>query len=101
MVLTLYCKSSFVTYHSFQVPFVSDSNASVNSRHVAYNFKVGLAINMTEKSHIESNFKIDRFKMDILFIWEQRKLVICFSPFEQAVKLSNTYACRRICDLNL
>ena len=83
------------------MPFVSDANASANSRHVAYNFKVGLAINMTEKSQIESNFKIDGFKMNTWFIWEQRNLVICFSPFEQAVKLSNSYACRPILDFNL
>lgn len=73
----------------------------VNSRHVAYSFKVGLAINMTEKSHIESNFDIDGFKMNTLLLWEQRNLVIYFSPFEQAVKLSNTYAYRPIWDLNL
>ena len=39
--------------------------------------------------------------MNTLLLWEQRNLVICFSPFEQAVKLSNTYACRPIWDLNL
>ena len=57
--------------------------------------------NMTEKSHIESNFDIDGFKMNTLLLWEQRNLVICFSPFEQAVKLSNTYACHPIWDFNL
>ena len=60
-------------HHSF-----SDANACVNSRHVAYNFKVGLAINITEKSHIESNFDIDGFKMNTLLLLEQRTLLFAF-----------------------
>ena len=60
-------------HHSF-----SDANACVNSRHVAYNFKVGLAINITEKSHIESNFDIDGFKMNRLLLLEQRTLLFAF-----------------------
>ena len=53
---------------------------------LAYSFEVGLAINITEKNQIGSNSRIDGFNMNTLLLWEQRNLVICFSPFEQAVK---------------